>query len=82
MADELKRLKNKLGRQEKLEDEVYYLIHRNLSSGFVVVVVFVAVVFFLCFPVCCTTGPELNSRCKRNVTLIFFSVNVFSTEVC
>ena len=30
MADELKKLKNKLGRQEKLEDEVYYLIHRNL----------------------------------------------------
>ena len=30
MADELKKLKNKLGRQEKLEDEVCYLIHLNL----------------------------------------------------
>ena len=69
MADELKKLKNKLGRQEKLEDEVYYLIHLNLWSGFVVVTV-VAVVCFLCFSLCCTTGAELNSRCKRNVKLI------------
>lgn len=66
MADELKKLKSKLARQEKLEDEVYYLIHLNLWSGFVVVVV---AVVFLCFSVCCTTGAELNSRCKRNVRL-------------
>lgn len=54
MADELKKLKNKLGRQEKLEDEVYYLIHRNLSSGFVVV----AVVFFFVF--LCVARLELS----------------------